>query len=178
MSLSRDDVFEILRSRRRRFAIHYLRQNGERADLGTLSEHIAAWEQGKPVNEVGSSHRKNVYTSLQQFHLPKMEDLEMVEFDDRAGEVELTDDAEDVDIYLEVVEDNDIPWSLYYLGVGVASGTLFWAHAASVPLLASLSVVELGIFTVTAIGVLSLAHTVHNRRMRLGSDGPPPEVKG
>ncbi|MFB6123687.1 MAG: transcriptional regulator [Haloferacaceae archaeon] len=178
MTLTRDDVFEILRSRRRRFAIHYLRQNGEPAELGTLSEHVAAWEQGKSVNEVGSSHRKNVYTSLQQFHLPKMSDLDMVEFDRRAGEVELTDDAEEVDIYLEVVRDRDIPWSLYYLGIGIASGAVFWAHTAGVPLVAALSVVELGIFTVTAIGVLSLVHTVYTRRMRLGNDGPPPEVGG
>ncbi|MFC6989271.1 hypothetical protein ACFQJD_12135 [Haloplanus sp. GCM10025708] len=176
MSLTRDDVFEILRSRRRRFTLHYLRQNGERAELGTLSEHIAAWEKETPVSEVGSSHRKNVYTSLQQFHLPKMDDLEMVEFDQRSGEVELTDDAESVDVYLEVVRDNDVPWSLYYLGVGVASGGVFWANAAGIAPFSALSIVELGIFAVTAIGVLSLVHTVHTRRMRLGSDGSPPEV--
>ncbi|MFB6108300.1 MAG: hypothetical protein ABEJ82_05600 [Haloplanus sp.] len=177
MNLTRDDVFEMLRSRRRRFAIHYLRQNGNRADLGTLSEHVAAWETGKSVNEVGSSHRKNVYTSLQQFHLPKMDDLDMVKYHQRSGEVELTDEAEDVDVYLEVVRKREIPWSLYYLGVGLASGGVFWAHSVGVAPFAALSAIELGIFTVTAIGALSLVHTIYTRQMRLGIEGPPPEVK-
>ncbi|WP_251343381.1 DUF7344 domain-containing protein [Haloplanus halophilus] len=177
MSLARDDVYEVLSNRRRRFVIHYLRGNGARAALGTLAEHVAAWENGIDVASVGSDARKNVYTSLQQFHLPKMEDLNLVDFDRRAGEVTLTDDAADVDVYLEVVEGHDVPWSLYYLGVGGLAATVTLGHALDLPILAGLTDAGCAVFTITAIAALALVHTYYTRKMRLGTDDAPPEIE-
>ncbi|AXG10693.1 DUF7344 domain-containing protein [Haloplanus rubicundus] len=177
MSLARDDVYEVLSNRRRRFVIHYLQRNGPRAALGTLAEHVAAWEDGIDVEAVGSAARKNVYTSLQQFHLPKMEKLDLVIFHQRDGEVELTDVAADVDLYLEVVEGHDVPWSLYYLGVGALAGGVMLGHALDLPLLVGLGDVDLAVFTVIAIATMALIHTYYTRGMRLGTDGPPPEVE-
>jgi len=177
MSLARDDVYEVLSNRRRRFAIHYLQRNGSRAALGTIAEHVAAWENGIDVDAVGSAARKNVYTSLQQFHLPKMENLDLVHFDRRAGQVELTETAADVDLYLEVVEDHDGPWSLYYLVVGALTGGVILGHALDLPLLIGLSDLDLAMFTVIAITTMALIHTYYTRGMRLGTDGPPPEVE-
>jgi hypothetical protein len=178
MSLARDDVYEVLSNRRRRFVIHYLRRNGARAALGSLAEHVAAWENGIDVATVGSDARKNVYTSLQQFHLPKMEDLNLVRFDRRAGEVELTDDADDVDVYMEVVNGRDLPWSLYYLGVGGLAGLVTLGHALGAPVLAGLTDAGCAMFTITAIAALALIHTYYTRKMRLGTDGAPPEIDG
>ncbi|WP_435067012.1 DUF7344 domain-containing protein [Haloplanus sp. C73] len=177
MSLARDDVYEVLSNRRRRFAIHYLRRNGAKAALGTLAEHVAAWENGIDVAAVGADARKNVYTSLQQFHLPKMEELNLVIFDRRAGEVELTDEADSVDVYLEVVEGHDVPWSLYYLGVGGLTGSVMLGHALGLPPFAGLSDVACAVFTVAAISVLALVHTYYTRGMRLGTEGEPPEIE-
>ena len=177
MSLVRDDVYEALSNRRRRYVLHYLRSNGARETLGTLAEHVAAWEAGVDVARVTSDARKNVYSSLQQHHLPKMERMELVRFDEREGEVELTEDAREVDFYLEVVEDRDVPWSVYYLGVGLLSGALMVGHALDLPVLGGVGDVGFAVFTVTAIAVLALIHTYHVRRMHLGSDGPPPEVE-
>jgi hypothetical protein len=177
MSLSRDDIYEVLSNQRRRFVLHHLRQNGDRETLGTLAEQIAAWEDGVAVDRVTSNHRKNVYTSLQQFHLPKMDERGVVEFDSRAGEVELTDDAEDVDVYLEVVRAHDVPWSLYYFAAGLMSALVVAGHAVGLPLLAGLTELECALFTATAIGTMALAHTYYTKTMRLGRDGPPPEVQ-
>lgn len=177
MSLARDDVYEVLSNRRRRFVIHYLQRNGPRAALGTIAEHVAAWENGIDVDAVGSAARKNAYTSLQQFHLPKMEKLNLVVFDQRDGEVELTEAAADVDLYLEVVEGHDVPWSLYYVGVGTLAGGAILGHALNLPLLVGVSDLDLAMFTIIAIGTMALIHTYYARGMRLGADGPPPEVE-
>jgi len=176
MNLARDDVYEVLSNRRRRFVLHYLRGNGPRAALGTIAEHVAAWENDIDIADVGSDARKNVYTSLQQFHLPKMEELNLVRFDQRAGEVELTDEADSVDVYLEVVEGHDVPWSLYYLGIGGLTGAVTLGHALGLPVLSGLTEVGCAAFTVAAIGALALIHTYYTRTMRLGTDGTPPEI--
>lgn len=177
MSLSQDDVYEVLRNRRRRYVIHYLRGTDSRVALGTLAEHVAAWENDIDVTAVGADARKNVYTSLQQFHLPKMEELDLVVFDQRAGEVTLTDAADDIDVYLEVVDRYEAPWSLYYLAVGGMAGLVTLGHGLGVPVLAGMTDVMCGIFTITAVGVLALVHTYCTRTMRLGTEGPPPEAK-
>ncbi|QSG10748.1 putative trancriptional regulator, ArsR family [Halapricum desulfuricans] len=176
--LSRDDAFEILSNRRRRFALHHLQHNGERAELGELSEHVAAWENDSGVQEISASERKRVYTSLQQFHLPKMDDKGVVEFDDREGVVELTAAAEQMDVYLEVVEGNDVPWSQYYLGLAAVNlGLLVAATAGTYPL-RLVPDAGWGLFVATTFLVSALVHTYYSRtEMRLGDSESPPEVR-
>lgn len=176
MNLEQDNVFEVLSNRRRRFVLHYLRGNGAQAAVGTLAEYVAAWENGIDVAAVTSTERKNVYTALQQFHLPKMEDLGIVVFDRRASEVELTDAADDVDVYLELIRDGDVPWSLYYLGISLLTGGLTLSYAFDLPILAGTTDIEYAIFTAASLTTMALIHTYYTRKMRLGSDTPPPEV--
>lgn len=47
----------------------------------------------------------------------------IVEFDANSGAVTLTGDAEDLEIYLDVVPHDEIAWSTYYVGIG-AIGTM------------------------------------------------------
>ena len=172
--LAREEVFEVLSNRRRRYALHWLRQH-DRAALGELSERVAAWETDQAVESLTADERKRVYTSLQQFHLPKMDETGIVAFDQRAGVVELGERAEEVDIYLEVTERYDVPWSLYYLGltgVGTALAALSWAGVGP---FAGVSDAGLVAFVLTALGLSALAHTAITRKMRLGREGPPPE---
>ena len=93
-ALSRDEVFDIPSNQRRRHALHFLKQrNGDGAELRELSAQVAAWENGKPAEGVTSDERRRVYTSLQQFHLPKLDRNGIVEYDDRRGSVELAEEA-------------------------------------------------------------------------------------
>ena len=176
-SLSRDEVFEILSNRRRRFTLHHLQRNVDRADLGELSENIAAWENGIERDAVSSAERKNVYTSLQQFHLPKLDEQGVVDFDEREGVVELTPAAEDIDIYLEVVRGRDIPWSQFYLGLAAVNLGLLVAAAVGTFPLTVIPGHGWGIFVATTFLVSAIVHTYVNRtEMRLGDEKKPPEV--
>lgn len=176
-ALTRDETFEILSNHRRRYALHHLQQNDECADLGDLSEHVAAWENDIGVSEVSSSERKRVYTSLQQFHLPKMDEKGVVEFDDREGVVELTAAAEDVDIYLEVVDVDDVPWSQYYLGLAVANLGILAGSLAGLYPFTIVPSGGLALLVVTTFLVSALVHAYFTRtEMRLGDNDTPPEV--
>lgn len=178
-SLSRDDVFELLSNHRRRFALHHLQRNEANADLGELSEHVAAWENEIAVSDVSSTERKRVYTSLQQFHLPKMAEKGVVDFDERSGEVTLAPAAEDVDIYLEVVQESGLPWSLYYLGLGVVNlGLLVLVSVSAFYPLTLVPTLGWGLFVATTFVVSALVHTYLRRtEMLLGGNETPPEVE-
>jgi len=117
MSLSRqqkyetpekDEVYDLLSNHRRRYVVHYCKRENGSATLSDLAEQVAAWEQDKALSEVTSAERKRVYTSLQQTHLDRMAEAGIVEFD--GDEIELTEKARELDVYLDIVPSSSIPW--------------------------------------------------------------------
>ena len=175
--LSQDDRFDLLSNHRRRYALHYIKHNGDRATLGELSDQIAAWENEIDLEEVGYDERKRVYTSLQQVHLPRMDEAGVVEFDDREGAVEIGPAAADLDVYLEIVEGQDVPWSGFYLGLSGLDLLVVAAYAVGVPVVSAVPGIGLAVFVVTTFLVASLAHLYVTRtEMRLGEREQPPEL--
>ena len=136
-SLSYDDCFDLLSNHRRRYALHYLQQCGQEVALGELTDQVAAWENGVDVDAVSPAQRKRVYTSLQQVHLPRMDDFDVVEFDDRKGRVRMGAAAEHLDVYLEIVTGNDIPWSTFYLSLVAVNAGLLGGAMLGLPVLSA-----------------------------------------
>lgn len=176
--LSQDVAFEMLSCRRRRYVLHYLKQTDGVADLRELVAQIAAWENGVPTTEVTYEQRTRVYTALRQSHLPKLDDSDIISFDADRGTVVLTDAASELEVYLDVVPHDDIPWSKYYLGLGVlCTGFVvgMWVGLlpfSLIPPLAGTTLVTV-LFTASA-----LVHVRHDSRMQLGANGMPPNETG
>ncbi|ACM56077.1 conserved hypothetical protein [Halorubrum lacusprofundi ATCC 49239] len=120
--VSEDELFDVLSNQRRRFAVHLLKREADDSiAIGDMAEQIAAWENGIETAEITGTERKRVYTALQQSHLPKMDKAGVVDFNKNRGIVEPMPAMTDVDVYMDVVEGKEIPWSDYYLGLsGVA----------------------------------------------------------
>jgi hypothetical protein len=175
--ISEDDLFDVLANQRRRFAVHLLKHEpDETIEIGEMAEQIAAWENGIDAAEISSSERKRVYTALQQSHLPKMDDAGVVEFNKDRGVVEPTPALTDVDVYLDVVEGREIPWSEYYLGLsGVAAALVgavwlgVWPFTLLPPLAWTLAIV-------VAFAFSALAHKYYTAEMEVGRGEEPPEV--
>ena len=172
--VSKDDVFDVLSNHRRRYVLHSLKQGEQATSIGDLAEQVAAWENGVSRADLSAAERKRVYTALQQFHLPKMDSMGIVAFDDARGTVSLTAAAESLDVYLDVVGEDDIPWSRYYLGLSVMAlvgVTGVWLTSFElVPELAWAALVA-GIVFLSA-----LVHTYYDRRMHLGAADTPPDA--
>ncbi|MCU4743884.1 DUF7344 domain-containing protein [Natronoglomus mannanivorans] len=166
------EIFDLLSNHRRRYAIHYCKREDEPVTLGDLAEHVAAWELDKEVEAITSAERKRVYTSLQQTHLPTLERAEMIEFDDRT--IELTENAKNLEVYLDVVPGDSIPWGVYYLGLS-ALGLLVMA-GVWLEVVPTETVPALGWATLVVLGVAvsAIVHVVSSRRMRLGEVEQPP----
>ena len=87
-------LIELLANARRRYLWQHLRREGGEVSLQAASRLIAARELDKPPSAVTYDERKSVYTSLLQFHCPKMADAGLVEFDRRAARVAPSENAE------------------------------------------------------------------------------------
>ena len=176
-TLSAEDVYEVLSNRRRRYAIHYLKQSDGPVDVSTLAEQVAAWENEKPVAELDSQERKRVYISLYQSHLPTLEERGLVAYDDDRGIVELTAPIVEADIYLEVVAGQNVPWSYFYLGLSLVSGLLVLLTYYEIGVLRDVSAISIaGVITLLIAGS-AVFQTLSTDRMQLGDDGPPPELE-
>jgi hypothetical protein len=178
--LTRDEIYETLSNRRRRYALHYLRQRGDKhVALSDLSTQIATWENGGAHGETepDPDERKHVYTALQQFHLPKMEEMGIIAYDRPEGTVELTEIGSDLDVYLDVIRGSDVPWSLYYVGFSAISVALVAAVATEIYPIRLLPDIAWMVFFVAALSISALMHLYDTRKKRFGAEGPPPEVE-
>lgn len=174
MARERDEMFSLLSNQRRRFALHACKRFGTPMELSDLAERVAAWEYDKQVSELETDERRRVYTSMQQSHLPAMEDAGVIEFDGR--EVTLTGEAEDLEIYMEIVPEDSIPWGKYYLGLSLISalvlgGVALDVYPESIPDLVWAAMM------LAAFGVSSAAHVLWSRGMKIGNADEPPELR-
>ena len=136
-SLAASEIHDVLRNDRRRLVLERLRADGGTETVADLAERIGAIESGEtpPPRNV----RQSVYVSLHQTHLPKLDELEIIEYDPDAKTVTLAENADDVAVYMEVVPQYGISWAEYYLGLGVLGGLSSLAASLGVPVLRSLS---------------------------------------
>ncbi len=176
-TLSAEDVYEVLSNRRRRYAIHYLKQSGDPVDVSTLAEQVAAWENGKSVAELESQERKRVYISLYQSHLPTLEKRGLVVYDDDRGIVELTGPIVEAEIYLEVVAEQNVPWSYFYFGLSLVSGLLVLLTYYEVGVLRDVSAIAIAGVITLLFAASAVVQTLSTDRMQLGDDGPPPGIR-
>lgn len=98
--LSVDDIHFTLSNCRRRYLIRYLSREGE-STVKQLSQIIAARENDTTVAELSYADRKTVYTALLQTHLPKLDEMDVVEYDVSSKRVRLAGHAEQLQPYIE-----------------------------------------------------------------------------
>jgi len=176
LALSSDAVYDALADKRRRYALHYLKQRSEPVTVRELAEQVAAWENEKEIAELTSQERKRVYIALYQSHLSTLDGEGLVDYDEDAGTVTQTDAFAGSDLYLEVVPQESVPWSLFYLGLAVANAVviaLAWGEIAPFDVVPGLG---LAVVVLVTFGVSAFVQTYSSRRMRFGDEGPPPEL--
>lgn len=176
-ALSSDEAYDILADRRRRYAIHYLKQaDADAVTVQTLAEQVAAWENDKSVEALTAQERKRVYISLYQSHLSTLDEEDIVTYDEDAGTVSLTGPVEQADIYLEIVPRRDIPWSYFYAGLSVAAGVLVTLRWAAVGAFSDVPPLAVAAIVVVLFAAAAVVHGVQSGRAKLGDAGPPPEL--
>jgi predicted transcriptional regulator len=155
--LDETDIHDVLRNDRRRLVIERLQavEDGSES-VRELSERIAAEESGEspPPRNI----RQSVYVSLHQTHLPKLDDLGIVEYDSDSKRVRLAECADEVAVYMEVVPQDGISWAEYYLGVGLLGLGLSVAVASGMPVLSG----ALGTALVALLFVVLVASSLYH----------------
>jgi uncharacterized protein with GYD domain len=132
------EVHEILRNSRRRQVIEKLNDRLEPVSLRELSEQIAAQETGEvpPPRKV----RDSVYNSLHQTHLPKLDEMDVIEYDKDRKTIRLRRRAKQVARYMRMVTHYGVSWSQFYRTLGVVALVSIIAAQTDAPLVGTLPV--------------------------------------
>lgn len=175
--LSRDLVFDVLKNRRRRYALHYLRRAEESVQLSELAEQVAAWENGIAIEAISAAERKRVYTALYQSHLPKLDDAGIVDYNQNRGIVELSETAEQLDVYLDMDTKSNIEWHNWYLGLAVGGVGLLTGAFLGLPPFSVVGDVLVAAIVVAAYAAVAIAHTYYARHVPADGGETPPEIQ-
>lgn len=109
--LEAEDIHDVLSNRRRRLVMGVLQEEGQ-ASVRELSERIGAIESGE--NPPPRKVKQSVYVSLLQTHLPKLDELGIVDYQSQGKTVSLSGGFDDIAVFMETVPKYGISWSEYY----------------------------------------------------------------
>lgn len=139
------DLHDVLSNERRQYILEVLYHRGRSVSVGDLSERIAEieTEESPPPQNI----RQSVYVSIHQTHLPKLDDLGIVNYDAESKAVELNQLGEQVYVYTESVPKYGLSSSEYYLGLSILGFLLIIAGEVGVPVLADIGSVTLAAAT-------------------------------
>lgn len=174
LEFSRAEVFDAVKNLRRRYALYYLKQQGQPVELGALAEQVAAWENDTTVDRVTTEQRKSVYSALYQTHLPKLEEAGVINYDQTEGVVEFSERGESLDLYLANDPQMSIEWNKWYLGLSVAGllGLVFiWLDVFPF----GVSGLAWATLVLAAFALSALFHSYDMRRWRRRFDGTAPD---
>jgi len=107
LTQSPDEIYTLFSAPRRREIVRYLASeldNGEWVEFGEIAKYVAAQENGKPVDEVTAAERKTVYVAMYQQHLGVLEEADVLDWDERSGEVTRGRSVDALAELLKVVE--------------------------------------------------------------------------
>lgn len=170
-------LYDVLADQRRRYVLHYLKQEDGPVGVRELAEQVAAWENNKDPGELDSQERKRVYIALYQSHLSTLDDQGIVDYDESDSTVTLSDSMAGLDLYLEVVPTESVPWSIYYAGLTLANALILALAWHEVQPFSRFPDLFWGAIVLVTFGLSAFAQLYYSRQMRIGDDGPPPELR-
>ncbi len=154
--LDEREIHDVLRNDRRRLALEALRERDGRATVRELSERIATQETGE--DPPPRDKRQSVYVSLHQTHLPKLDELSIVEYNPDEKDVTLTERIQEVEVYMEVVPEYGLSWGEFYFGLALLGLLTAVAALVGVP---GVSSIGLTYVVVGYFGIQMVAAAVH-----------------
>jgi len=101
---SPDTYFKILSNQRRRQALDCLQEYRNPMALSDLVDEVAIREYETRITEIPAEEVKEIYISLYHVHVPRMEDVGLVEYDQDTDLVALSEEGQTIIETHDVVE--------------------------------------------------------------------------
>ncbi|RQG97332.1 DUF7344 domain-containing protein [Natrarchaeobius chitinivorans] len=153
-SLAESEVFHILGNDRRRAIVQLLAQETGQVDVSDVATEIATNESDS--SSVPNNLYKSVYVSLQQTHLPQLEEDAVIEYDSEAKTIEPGANFEDVLTYTDGHSTDRSKSLQLHLVISVLGLSVIALSGIQLPLLSALDPVLSSVIVLLVIAASSL----------------------
>jgi hypothetical protein len=88
--VSTDEVFDVLKNKRRRHLVRYLDAEhdiGDTIPAGTAADHVVARETNTDLHDADAATRKSVYVALTSSHFENLANAGLITWDDTRNEI-------------------------------------------------------------------------------------------
>lgn len=153
-SLAESEVFHILGNDRRRAIIQSLADRNGRVDVSDIATQIAETE--SDANSVPNNLYKSVYVSLQQTHLPRLEEDGVITYDSDKRTIAPGENFTDVITYVDGFGSDHSNVLIGHLLVGIGGLLAIALNGLGVPGFTSIDSVLLSVVVLVLISASSL----------------------
>lgn len=94
LDVDTDALFDLLADSRRRFVLACLHEYSTPMVLADIADELATWEHDADITDVPAEEVRSIYLSLYHNHVPKMEDVGLVEYSQERDAVELREESD------------------------------------------------------------------------------------
>ncbi|ADJ16772.1 hypothetical protein C497_02447 [Halalkalicoccus jeotgali B3] len=128
--------------------------------LGDLADALAEWEMEEEDAYITHQDRKRAYVSLYQTHLPKLDDANVIDYNQPRGTIELGQNFQSVQKYLHPSHSGTVFWDRLYLSGGfVTLSILGFAQFTAFPFVAVPNIAWF-LLVLFVFGPIVLTHSV------------------
>ncbi|QLK26739.1 hypothetical protein HYG81_03730 [Natrinema zhouii] len=92
-----NSMFEVFARHRRRYALRELRRHANPMELVDLADEIAVRENETLITDIPADEVKRIYMSLSHTHIPKLEEEDLVLYDQEQDSVTLAEQANHIE---------------------------------------------------------------------------------
>jgi len=155
------EIYDILRNDRRRQVLQHLRRSLGSMSLRNLAHRIAKEETGEspPPKNI----KRSVYNSLHQTHLPKLDRQGVVQYDKNRKEVTLSEEARNINRYLDMTAPLGLTWGEFYRTIGTIGFLTVVLSAMDAPVLGAIAPVLIASIFLAIIALSTVGQLWRNR---------------
>lgn len=153
-SLAESEVFHILGNDRRRAIVQLLAEESGQIDVSDVANEIAATE--SDTTSVPNNLYKSVYVSLQQTHLPQLEEDAVIEYDSDTKTIHSGPNFDDVLTYVDGHEGDPSRVLQFHLAACVVGLAAIAISGLDVPVVSAVDPVLWTVLVLLVIGASSL----------------------
>lgn len=147
-------MFHILGNDRRRAIVQLLADEGGQVDVSDVANEIAAAE--SDTSPVPNNLYKSVYVSLQQTHLPQLEEDAVIEYDSDAKTIQPGRHFDEVLQYVDGHNDDHSRILLFHLGLCLLGLAVIGLAGLGLPVVSSVDPVLTSVLVFLAVAASSL----------------------
>ncbi|MDQ2052131.1 ArsR family transcriptional regulator [Natronolimnohabitans sp. A-GB9] len=153
-SLEESEVFHILGNDRRRAIVQLLAEESGQVDVSDIASEIAASE--TDTTPVPNNLYKSVYVSLQQTHLPQLQEDAVIEYDSDAKTIQPGEHFDDVLQYIDGHNEAQSTILQLHLGLCILGLAVIALTGLGIPLLSDLDPVLSSVLVLSIVAASSL----------------------